>query len=355
MTSHERDLRAQHAQPRCLRRARLRGRGGRRRERRQSSPRYDDLVEVVALHAAAGAGADLDHERQLVDRARRSISPDACPMPNGSGLMLVSPDTDRRPRSRPRVTAAVLRGVSTSSTPRQFGVPDVLRPGQCRHARRILGDDRRQQPGCAGYHTLNGLDGAVYRGGVRVHRSRQSGACASCRSTTPTAEAVEFYNAALDHYFISHTSPTRSRCSTRAPRSRAGRAPDSRSRCYAAAGAATSPVCRFYIPPAQGDSHFYGRGTHECDATQAANPTFVNEDPQFFHMTLPTARRVPRRHAQRLPRVQRSRRRQSPLHGRSGDSRRDGGHGMDRRRRRRGHGRHVRARLIEASGLRQGA
>ena len=58
---------------------------------------------------------------------------------------------------------------------------------------------------------------------------------------------------------------------------------------YAAAGTGTSPVCRFYIPPEKGDSHFYGRGTAECDATKANNPTFVNEDPQFFHVLLPDA------------------------------------------------------------------
>jgi hypothetical protein len=48
-------------------------------------------------------------------------------------------------------------------------------------------------------------------------------------------------------------------------------------------------VCRFYSPPGKGDSHFYGRGTAECDATGAANPSFVNEDPQFFHVLLPVA------------------------------------------------------------------
>jgi len=46
-------------------------------------------------------------------------------------------------------------------------------------------------------------------------------------------------------------------------------------------------VCRFYIPPEKGNSHFYGRGTAECDATGLANPSFINEDPQFFHVALP--------------------------------------------------------------------
>jgi len=53
--------------------------------------------------------------------------------------------------------------------------------------------------------------------------------------------------------------------------------------------AGTSPVCRFYIPPALGDSHFYGRGTAECNATAQKNPTFVLEDPDFMNMILPVA------------------------------------------------------------------
>ena len=48
-------------------------------------------------------------------------------------------------------------------------------------------------------------------------------------------------------------------------------------------------MCRFYIPPQPGDSHFYGRGTAECDATAANNPSFVLEDAQFMHMFLPAA------------------------------------------------------------------
>lgn len=44
----------------------------------------------------------------------------------------------------------------------------------------------------------------------------------------------------------------------------------------------------FLHPPASGDSHFYGRGTTECTNT-GANPSFINVDPQFFHVVLPTA------------------------------------------------------------------
>jgi hypothetical protein len=58
---------------------------------------------------------------------------------------------------------------------------------------------------------------------------------------------------------------------------------------YATAQAGSSPVCRFYIPPGLGNSHFFGRGTAECDATGAKNPSFVLEDPQFMQMFLPVA------------------------------------------------------------------
>jgi hypothetical protein len=55
------------------------------------------------------------------------------------------------------------------------------------------------------------------------------------------------------------------------------------------AKSSTSAICRYYIPPGLGNSHFFGRGTAECDATGAAHPTFVLEDPQFMQMFLPVA------------------------------------------------------------------
>src|SRR5262249_36077446 len=49
----------------------------------------------------------------------------------------------------------------------------------------------------------------------------------------------------------------------------------------------SSPVCRFYIPPDLGDSHFFGRGTAECNSTGHKNPSFVLEDATFMQMYLP--------------------------------------------------------------------
>ena len=64
-------------------------------------------------------------------------------------------------------------------------------------------------------------------------------------------------------------------------------------RTYTTAQAGTSPVCRYYIPPALGDSHFFGRGTAECTATGQKNPTFVLEDSQFMQMFLPAVGTCP--------------------------------------------------------------
>ncbi len=97
---------------------------------------------------------------------------------------------------------------------------------------------------------------------------------------------VEFYNSTLDHYFLTHVANEIALLdagTTIKGWARTGQM----FAAYGGAQAGTSPVCRVYIPPGKGDSHFYGRGTAECTATAAANPSFITEDPQFFHVALP--------------------------------------------------------------------
>ncbi len=135
------------------------------------------------------------------------------------------------------------------------------------------------QGGC-GYHLFQGLD-AEFAGAV-------TGFIAKHNASFPpaTTTAVEYYNAALDHYFLTHLDAEIAILDAGATIKGWARTGQSVA-VYAGAQTASSPVCRFYIPPAKGDSHFYGRGSAECDATGASNPTFVNEDPQFFHVMLP--------------------------------------------------------------------
>lgn len=102
------------------------------------------------------------------------------------------------------------------------------------------------------------------------------------------ATVVEYYHASLDHYFITWLAAeiavldagTVIKGWTRTGKSFNG---------YVSAQPGSSAICRYYIPPALGDSHFFGRGTAECAATGAANPSFVLEDPSFMRMILPTA------------------------------------------------------------------
>ncbi len=99
---------------------------------------------------------------------------------------------------------------------------------------------------------------------------------------------VEYYHAALDHYFISALAPdivaldsgqlsgwTRTGKSFRAFASVAG------------GGAGSSPVCRFYIPPPLGDSHFLSASPAECDATRAKFPQLSYESANVFYIGLP--------------------------------------------------------------------
>lgn len=106
-------------------------------------------------------------------------------------------------------------------------------------------------------------------------------------AVNPSAvSVVEYHNASLDHYFITWVPDEIAKLDAGTVLkgwTRTGRT----FKTFATAQAGTSPVCRFYIPPAAGDSHFFGRGTAECDATAAKYPDFVLEASSFMHMYLP--------------------------------------------------------------------
>jgi hypothetical protein len=114
----------------------------------------------------------------------------------------------------------------------------------------------------------------------------------SIAGTPPTpaskATSVEYYNQSLDHYFITHVPAEIALLDAGVQIKGWTRTQQSFS-VYTSPVAGASPVCRYYIPPEKGNSHFYGRGTQECEATGRDNPSFVNEDPQFFHAMLPQA------------------------------------------------------------------
>ncbi len=106
------------------------------------------------------------------------------------------------------------------------------------------------------------------------------------------ATVVEYYHAALDHYFITWL-PNEIAILDAGTQIKGWTRTGTTFKTYTNAQPGASPVCRFYIPPALGDSHFFGRGTAECDATGRNNPSFVLEDATFMRMVLPTAGNCP--------------------------------------------------------------
>ena len=103
---------------------------------------------------------------------------------------------------------------------------------------------------------------------------------------------VEYYNATLDHYFITWVPAEQANLDAGNTPTRWVRTGQT-FRTWTSARAGTSPVCRYYIPPGLGDSHFFGRGQAECDATGVKNPSFVLESPEFMDLFLPIAGACP--------------------------------------------------------------
>jgi glucose/arabinose dehydrogenase len=113
-------------------------------------------------------------------------------------------------------------------------------------------------------------DGAVYRIAAGV---------------SSPVNVIEYYHSALDHYFIT-TLPieiAKLDDGILTGWTRTGQV----FHAYASAVAGTSPVCRLYIPPANGDSHFLSASPAECATTKARFPQFIDESDNVMWITLP--------------------------------------------------------------------
>lgn len=102
----------------------------------------------------------------------------------------------------------------------------------------------------------------------------------------PGEIVAEYYAASLDHYFI--TWLPEEIAALEAARIPGWVHTGETFKVYSTPEAETSPVCRFYIPPDWGDSHFFGRSTAECDQTHIAHPAFVLEAAQFMYIYSPS-------------------------------------------------------------------
>src|SRR5262249_19886801 len=86
---------------------------------------------------------------------------------------------------------------------------------------------------------------------------------------TTLLPVVEYYNQSLDHYFISTAAADMTALDSGhfAGWQRTGYT-------FATTSAIANPVCRYYIPPAYGDSHFFSASQMECAEVQARFPQF---------------------------------------------------------------------------------
>jgi hypothetical protein len=138
--------------------------------------------------------------------------------------------------------------------------------------------------------TLFGLLGEVFPGTGTDHEVALGASVIDLRlseafGTIAAVPVVEYYHAALDHYFISARQADIDALES-------GQLPGwARTgltfNAYPSFVAGTSPVCRFYLPPESGDSHFFSASAKECAEVATKFPGFILEDPEVMYMALP--------------------------------------------------------------------
>jgi hypothetical protein len=104
-------------------------------------------------------------------------------------------------------------------------------------------------------------------------------------AVTATMPLIEFYNTALDHYFVT-ADPTEIGLLDDggiAGWTRTGHGLN----VWTAASNGANAVCRFYLPPDYGDSHFYSASPSECARVRTRFPSFIHESAAVFFAALP--------------------------------------------------------------------
>ncbi len=157
--------------------------------------------------------------------------------------------------------------------------------------------------GIAGAWTVSGLksargmaltpDGRLVLTGEAAN-GQSYGDFAVARYLMGASPVIEYYNVALDHYFIT-MNPFEASDLDLGVHSGWARTTAS-FRVYGTALDAPSgfvPVCRFYIPPQHGDSHFFSASSSECASVverMASDPNYSGyafESPSAFQVALP--------------------------------------------------------------------
>jgi len=112
-------------------------------------------------------------------------------------------------------------------------------------------------------------------------------AVAAAQAGPQAADVIEYYNSSLDHYFVTWL-PAEIAALDAGTAIRGWTRTGLAFRAWTTPEAGTAPECRYYIPPALGNSHFYGRNGAECEAARSDHPSFVLEEARFMHLALPS-------------------------------------------------------------------
>ena len=107
-------------------------------------------------------------------------------------------------------------------------------------------------------------------------------------ASTLLVPVIEYYAPSLDHYFMAAESQgdIAALDSGAIPGwLRTGQT----FRAFSGPTAGATPICRFYIPPQYGDSHFFPASPEECAQVQTRFPFFELETPNAFYVYRPDA------------------------------------------------------------------
>ena len=112
-----------------------------------------------------------------------------------------------------------------------------------------------------------------------------TGATAPPPPTANKVPAVEYFNASLGHYF---TTAYAAEIAVLDSGQVGGWVRTGQFfYAYDVTTTGTNPVCRFYLPPEYGNSHFYSAIPSECSAVLVQQPAFILESSTAFHIASP--------------------------------------------------------------------
>jgi hypothetical protein len=132
-----------------------------------------------------------------------------------------------------------------------------------------------------------GVRGATLRVAHNATGSPSSVALAGTGSTVAAAPStvVEYYHSAYDHHFVTIAPDEIVALDTGVFKgwARTGLS----FKAHATAQSGFAPICRFYLPPGYGDTHFYSASPAECDIVRVQNPAFVLESTAVMYLATP--------------------------------------------------------------------